>query len=200
MPCRQNASVDAAAAPTPERPDLTQLVTQLCPALLAWTQLRLPVSLRAIVAVEDLVQEVWLRVVRIYQHSFRPGGGSPRAWVFAVAKLVLLEVERAAYERAQHGAAPGGTTWQRAIAEIPEQVTSLTQRLARDEHIQRFVARVQELDEDDRQLLVFCGIEDMTQVEAAQRLGLSADAAQKRWQRLRGRVRSWGVVQDLMVG
>jgi RNA polymerase sigma-70 factor, ECF subfamily len=187
-------------AAQPERPDLTQLVTELCPALMAWAQVRLPAHLRGQVAAEDLVQEIWLRVVRIYQHSFQPGNGSPRAWVFAVAKLVLLEVERAAYERNQRGAAPGGTTWQRAIAQVPEVVTSLTQRLARDERVQAFVARVQQLDEDDRRLLIFCGIEDMPQHDAAERLGLSLDAAAKRWQRLRERIRSWGVAQDLLAG
>jgi RNA polymerase sigma factor (sigma-70 family) len=193
-------AVDAAAAQTPERPDLARLVTELCPALFAWARLRLPAALRATVAVEDLVQEIWLRVVRIYQHAFEPGAGSPRSWVFAVAKLVLLEVERQAYDHARQGAAPGGTTWQRAVAAVPEAVTSLTQRLARDERIERFVVKVNELDEDDRRLLVFCGIEDMTQQEAALRLGLSTDAAGKRWQRLRDRVRSWGIVQDLLAG
>ena len=182
------------------RPDLEQLVTELCPALFAWAQLRLPAALRPIVAVEDVVQEIWLRVVRIYQHSFRPGQGSPRAWVFAVAKLVLLEVERAAHGRARRGSAPGGTTWQRAVAAVPDSVTSLTQRLSRDERIRRFVERVQELDDDDRRLLVFCGIEEMPQHEAARRLGLSAEAAAKRWQRLRERARGWDSVQDLLTG
>ena len=190
--------MEAVEAPLPAGPDLAQLATDLCPALYAWAQLRLPPALRSLVTAEDVVQEIWLRVVGIYRHSFRPGLGTPRAWVFGVAKLVLLEAEREAGERARRGAARGGSTWQQVVAQVPENVTSLTQRLARDEGLERFVARVGELEDEDRQLLIFCGIEDMPRHEAAQRLGLSTEAATKRWQRLAERVRTWGVTQDLL--
>jgi RNA polymerase sigma factor (sigma-70 family) len=188
----------SAAAPQPDRPELTELVSELGPALAAWAQLRLPTALRGMVVVDDIVQEVWLRIVRIYATSFRPERSSPRAWVFAVAKLVLLEVERAAGERQQREPAPGGTSWQRSVGELPAQITSLTQKVASDERIARFVARMQELDEDDRRLLLFCGVEAMPQVEAARRLGLSEDVAAKRWQRLRARVQTWGAAQELL--
>ena len=144
------------------------------------------------------MQEIWLRVVGIYEQSFQPGKGTPRAFVFAVAKLVLLEVERHAYASEQKEAVPGGTTWQMAIGQLPNEVTSLTQRLSRDERVQRFVAQVNLLDENDRRLLLFCGMEDLSQREAAERLGLSTEATAKRWQRLVERVRTWGVAQDLL--
>jgi len=184
--------------PTPERPPLARLCNDLGPALYAWTCLRLPARLRGRVAVEDVVQEIWLRVVGIYEQSFQSGSGSPRAFVFAVAKLVLLEVERHAYAREQKAATPGGTTWQKAIGQLPNEVTSLTQRLSRDERVKRFLAQVELLDEDDRRLLLFCGMEDMSQREAAERLGLSTDAAAKRWQRLAERLRSWESARDLL--
>jgi RNA polymerase sigma factor (sigma-70 family) len=186
------------AVPIPDRPPLGRLCNELGPALYAWVGLRLPARLRGRVAVEDVVQEIWLRVIRIYEESFQPGNGTPRAFVFAVAKLVLLEVERHAYASAQKESAPGGTTWQQAIGQLPNEVTSLTQRLSRDERLQRFVAQVNLLDEDDRRLLLFCGMEDMSQREAAERLGLSTDAAAKRWQRLAERLRSWESARDLL--
>lgn len=186
--------------PSPDRRPLAQLCTELGPALYAWACLRLPSGLRSCVAVEDVVQEVWLRVIRIYGRSFDPGKSSPRAFVFAVAKLVLLEIERSAQGRAAHEATPGGTAWQRAVGQLPEEVTSLTQRLSRDERIQRFVAQVRLLDEEDRLLLLFCGMEDLPQREAAQRLGLSTDATAKRWQRLTERLRGWDAARDLLVG
>lgn len=182
----------------PVRPELATLVAELGSALAAWTHLRLPKELRGAVSTDDVVQEVWLRVVRIYATSFRPEVSTPRAWVFAVAKLVLLEVERHASDRLRREPAPGGSTWQRSVGELPADITSLTQRVSRDERVQRFIARVAELDDDDRRLLLHCGVEAMPQVEAAGRLGLTADVAAKRWQRLRLRVREWGVAQDLV--
>jgi RNA polymerase sigma factor (sigma-70 family) len=187
-----------AGAAEPDRPELAGLVRDLGASLAAWAQLRLPHSLRRVVSVDDVVQEVWLRVVRIYATSYEPQRSSPRAWVFAVAKLVLLEVERTAGEQQRREPAPGGSSWQRSVGELPEQITSLTKRVASDERIAHFVARMQELDEDDRRLLLFCGLEAMPQVEAAQRLGLSAAAAAKRWQRLRARVQTWGAAQELL--
>src|SRR6185436_18112188 len=51
----------------PGQVDLERLATDLCPALYAWARLRLPASLRNLISAEDVVQEVWLRVVRLNQ-------------------------------------------------------------------------------------------------------------------------------------
>ena len=190
--------MSASSFASPDRPELTTLVSELGPVLAAWVHLRLPKSLRGAVVVDDVVQEIWLRIVRIYAKSFRPERTSPRAWVFAVAKLVLLEVERQATSLLRHQPAPGGTSWQRSVGELPADITSLTQKVARDERVHRFITRVEELDDDDRRLLLFCGVEAMPQTEAAVRLGLTLDVTAKRWQRLRLRVREWGVAQDLL--
>jgi DNA-directed RNA polymerase specialized sigma24 family protein len=67
-------------------------------------------------------------------------------------------------------------------------VTSATRRIARNDALTKFLLRVQALDEDDRALLVHCGLEGLTAGEAAERLGISRDAAAKRWQRLKAQL------------
>lgn len=184
----------------PDKPPLERLMNELAAPLFAWASLRLRPALGRHVGPEDVVQEVWLRVLRIYDHSFVPGRGTARGFVFAVAKIVLLEVERHAARTAEREAARGGTSWQVAVGQVPETITSLTQRLSRDERVQRFLDQVGQLDDDERLLLLYCGMEDLPQREAAQRLAVSADVAAKRWQRLVERVQHWGSARDLLAG
>ena len=76
-----------------------------------------------------------------------------------------------------------------ALEGVPQNVTSFTQRLANEESIREFLKHAEELDETDRMLLIHCGLEDETCAEAAPKLGLSEDAAIKRWQRLKAKLR-----------
>jgi DNA-directed RNA polymerase specialized sigma24 family protein len=74
------------------------------------------------------------------------------------------------------------------LAEVPESVTSLTRRVAREEGLRRFLAEVEALPHEDRELLVICGLEGRPASEAAQQLDLTHEAARKRWLRLRERL------------
>ena len=62
----------------------------------------------------------------------------------------------------------------------------------------RFLERVQALGEDELALLNACGLEGLNSVEAGLRLGISADAAKKRWQRLRGEIVSRDLPRGLL--
>lgn len=182
------------------RDDLGKLYPPLAPALLAWASLRLGPALRRRVTPEDLAQEVWLRAVEIFE-SFDPAATSFRAWLFAVGKRVLLEVQRRALRhRGEHGA-DGSSTRLLALQDVPLEITSLTRRVSRDEQVQRFVARLDELGDRDRMTAIYCGLEAMPIGEAAERLGEAYDTTAKRWQRLRARMRTWAgsldVVSDL---
>jgi RNA polymerase sigma-70 factor (ECF subfamily) len=192
-PVRQDPRRMSADAPNP-RTELARLYPPLAPALHAWASLRLRPEDRPGLLPEDLTQDVWLRAVEAYR-SFDPARTTFRAWLFAVAKNVLLEA-RKRVRRAV--AAPGGTGGLAALHQVPAEITSVTRRVARDEEVQRFVARVHELDEVDRQTVLHCGLEQMNLAEAAARLGESYDATAKRWQRLRERIRGWGAPLGLV--
>ncbi len=176
---------------TPPSPavDLEQLYHDFAAAIYAWACLRMQASLRRVVAPEDLAQEIWVRATRAAPQR-DPTSGPPRAWLFTIAKHVLYEVRRHVAQSKEQGS-DGSTTRLLALDQVPARVTSLTQQVARDEAMQRFLQRTDELDDDDRMLLIHVGLEGMPQTEAAARLGIAYDALAKRWQRLRDRVRAW---------
>lgn len=188
---------DPAPIPGPA-PSLEEVFRELAPALVAWAAIRIPDQARRHVAPEDVAQEVWLRATRIYSTSFDPRRSSPRAWMFAVAKNVLLEVQRAAARLRPEQGADGRTTRCLSLAEVPASITSLTTRLARDDAVHQFLERVGALADEDRRLLVHCGMEELPLREAAERLGITSEAATKRWQRLRAHVAEWRVSANLL--
>ncbi len=192
---------DRAAGPTDEhRPgenDFAERYQRLAPSLPVWASLRIRPSLRAYCEIDDLLQEAWCRAYAI-RHRFDPAEVEFRPWLFRVAKNVLLEVKRKATYSDRAGRAQGGTSRLFALHDVPDDVTSITRRLGRDETLVRFHARLRELPDDDRELVVLVGLEGMNQAEAAIRLGTSHDAVRKRWQRLRTRLEADGLPEMLV--
>jgi RNA polymerase sigma factor (sigma-70 family) len=164
------------------------LYADVAPALYAWAELRIRPSLRAQLEPQDLVQEIWLRGRRSFG-SFDARGVGFRPWAFRIGKNILMEALRASRSDASPQVGGSPTKSVLALDRIPESVTSFTQRLAREDSMRAFLAEAQALDESDRMLLVHCGLEAESCAEAAVKLGLSEDAAIKRWQRLKARLR-----------
>lgn len=65
-------------------PDVNTLYEEHAPRLVSWLSGRVPRS-----RVEDLHQEVWLRVVRAYETQF--DGGNFRAWLFTIARNLIYD-------------------------------------------------------------------------------------------------------------
>lgn len=72
-----------------------------------------------------------------------------------------------------------------SMPELADSVTSISLRFAREDAVQRFLAYVGELEDEERMLVLYCGLEEYTCAAPASRLGISPDAATKRWQALR---------------
>lgn len=157
------------------------------PGLHAWITLRSRANPRLRGDVEDVVQEVWARALDAYA-TFDPTRGTFRAWIFGIARLVFLESVRASM-RERGGAVQGASTLLRQRA---DSVTTICRRLERDESAQRLQRIVDELDDEDRELVAYCGLEGRTCADVATLLGVSEAAATKRWQRLRERLRTSG--------
>jgi len=163
-----------------------QLYERLVPALYAWAALRAPRG----VDPADLVGDVWLHAVRSMSR-YDPARATFRAWLFGVAKKVLLRALRDLERAEPHG--------ERADVErVPDSVTSLSRRYERDDSMLRFLQRIEALEQEERDLVVYCGLEGFTCGEAAVRLGLSEAAATKRWQRLRAELRATEWVVGLL--
>lgn len=173
------------------------LYERIAPALHTWAELRIRPHVRAWLEPGDLVQEVWCRALRSFE-DFDPASGNFRYWVFRIAKHVLLEAVRRAGSPAAGGAAGGTTERLSAIGQAPDVVTGVSRRLARQEELGRFRAWVGALEREERELLLHHGMEGLTHSETADRMGLSADAVAKRWQRLRARLGDSQVPRDVL--
>jgi RNA polymerase sigma factor (sigma-70 family) len=179
---------DAAEDPPAEGARFDALYADVAPALYAWAELRIRSSMRAQLEPQDLVQEIWLRGRRSFAGLEERGVGF-RPWAFRIGKNILMEALRASRTDASPRIEGSPTRSALALDRIPESVTSFTQRLAREDSLRAFLAEAQSLDETDRMLLVHCGLEGESCAAAAVKLGLSEDAAIKRWQRLKARLR-----------
>jgi RNA polymerase sigma-70 factor (ECF subfamily) len=158
--------------------------------------LRLGPGLRGRVDPDEIVQETWIRALRDLE-QFDAARGSFRAWIFGLAKYVLLDALRLARrEDRDEGRMTLSTA---ALANHPDSVTSATRRLAREEGLQRFLERMQALGEDEQTLVLLCGLEGMSCDQAALRLGISHAAAVKRWQRLRAEILRRDLPRELLV-
>jgi RNA polymerase sigma factor (sigma-70 family) len=173
-----------------ERPasSFEKAYAEVAPALYAWAELRIRPSMRLRLEPADLLQEVWLRGKKAYPR-FDGSSSSFRAWAFRIGKNVLMEAIRAIRHEALSMPGLSPTNRMLALEGVPQNVTSFTQRLANEESIREFLKHAEDLEESDRMLLIHCGLEDETCAEAAPKLGLSEDAAIKRWQRLKAKLR-----------
>jgi RNA polymerase sigma-70 factor (ECF subfamily) len=162
----------------------SELYEHIAPSLHTWAHLRIRPEQSAHLDPADLVQEVWLRAWR-QMDSFEGDGAYFRFWIFRIAKNVLLEAVR----RGQKSKGAGGPTTRlnRAHAQV-DHATAISQRLARDESLDLFREQVAKLPEDERKLVLHCGLEGLPHAQVAERLGLSVEAVTKRWQRLRSRL------------
>lgn len=156
------------------------------PVLLAWAHCRIRGELRQRLDAEDLVQEVGVRAC-LRRGDFDPRRGTFRQWLFGFASHVWLEALR------ELGRDPLGGRHRRGgdsqLPAVADTVTTISRRVAADESHRTCRARLDELDDVDRRLVVAIGFEELTHGEAAKLLGIGEDACRKRWQRLRERLR-----------
>lgn len=186
----------ANAAQRGDRARFEELYRRVGPALYAWASLRVPRDVDS----GDLLGDVWLHAVQCLP-THDSANQEFRAWIFGIAKNVLKETLRQRVRARAHGLQlpPGAGAATSRIESVPESVTSISCRLARDESVQRFLEYCRRLEAEDRDLVVYCALEGFTCVEAATRMGISSEAATKRWQRLRAQLREAGWVKDLLL-
>lgn len=177
-----------------------RLYEHIAPAVFTWAKLRMRPESRAILDPADLVQEVWLRAWRKID-DLDVDRTPFRFWVFRIAKNVMLEATRQARRpdrRAISGTRGGGDS--DPLEAVADSITAVSRRVARSESLERFHAEVEALPEDDRALVVHCGLEGLPLKEVGARLGISEEAAGKRWQRLRARLRTGDLPRHLLSG
>jgi RNA polymerase sigma factor (sigma-70 family) len=168
-----------------------ELCQRTLPALHAWVSMRLGAALCGRVDPDDIVNESWVRALQRFE-SYDSARSAFRTWLFGFAKNVLRERLR---ELAGQVAPP--TSMQ---SQLPDEVTSLTRQLARRDAVATFLARVEALGAEERELVALFGLEGLAAEDVALRLGISADAAQKRWQRLRAALAEREFPREILSG
>lgn len=172
------------------------LYEALSPALYTWADYRLgPRGGAGRADPWDLIQETWCRAWRRIE-TLDPQQVPIRAWLFRIAKNIAMEHLRRARTVRSEPASP--STRQFALANLPDSVTAVSQRMMRQEELASFRSLLVALEEDDRRLALHCGLEGLPHAEVAERLDLSVAAVGKRWQRLRKRLLDQGLPETLV--
>jgi RNA polymerase sigma factor (sigma-70 family) len=165
--------------------DLARLYEDSLPAMYVWIRGRVGKGLGVHVDAEDVLQEVWLRAIPRFE-CYDAQRSSFQTWLIGIAKNVLLESLRGA-SAARYARA--GSEQVSNLGAVPDSVTTLTRAVARNEDVQRMLTVVETLDPDERLLLLGHGVEGLTLAQIGLQLGVSAETAGKRWQRLIARLR-----------
>ena len=172
------------------------LFERITPALIAWVELRLRSDGSRRVDAQDVLQDVWLRALEGFDGY--DSSRSFRAWILGIAKNTLLQCY--ARRTAAFSLSPSpdsGASTRAGEPKLLDQGTSIVTRLAKDDSFRAFMRFVDELDEEERALLLYCGIEGYSCAQAAARLQISSDTAGKRWQVLRARLRDNTAMKSL---
>jgi RNA polymerase sigma factor (sigma-70 family) len=131
----------------------------------------------------DLTAEVFLAGIDAAP-GYRPERGSPAAWLFGVARIVVAaEHRRAARERRAHGRLQG-----RRLLEDND-VERMQQRIDAAARSRALFAAVAQLPEGERAVLELVALDDLSVTEAAAVLGLRPVTARVRLHRARGALR-----------
>lgn len=174
------------------------LYARIAPALYAWARLRVHSELRQHLDPEDLVQEVCIRAYERFD-SYDDARSIFRAWLFGIANNVLRESLNQMRKQSRHRAtgAERDSAW---LERVPTEATSVSRRVAKNEGLRDFVSQLEKLDDDDKRHLIYRGLEGLRHAEVASLLGLTVDAAEKRWQRLLKRLDENRLTTDLFEG
>jgi len=123
---------------------------------------------------DDLLQDLYLKALS--QGSRFCGIGNPRAWLFSVARNALIDRYRTTKDHVP----------------LPDDLVAETEpeRKTVDDLSQCLPRVLSELSEPDRQALLMCDLEGISQKDYAKSAGISLSAAKSRLQRARQRLQS----------
>lgn len=174
-----------------------RLYERLSPSLTAWARIRTNGPLRKLVDPEDVIQEVWWRALDGFPR-YDAERASFRTWVFAIATNVYSEMLRKRPSARLSASRGMDARVDTLTGELQAQLTSITGKAVRDERIEDIVAKVEHLAPDERELCLTMGFQGLGPTEASAILGITPNAARKRWQRLRERLLPSGAWDDLV--
>jgi len=127
------------------------------PMLRAWLRARFSASLD----VDDIIQESYLRILRVAE--FKPIN-APKAFLFATARNVALNLARAANIRGENIGLP---------MELLDGEEGIQEALARNQELEILTKAVQALPARCREIFTLCKVYGMSPKQIAQEMALS---------------------------
>jgi RNA polymerase sigma factor (sigma-70 family) len=132
----------------------------------------------------DLTAEIFLAAIDS-AHRYRPRRGSPRAWLFGIARLLV------ASERRQRGRERVGQERLSGSALLDEEdAARMDARIDAAAQSRRLYAAMDRLSEDERAVLELVAIDELTVAEAAAAAGVRPVTARVRLHRARRKLRA----------
>lgn len=158
-------------------PDAATLWAEFAPPLRGFLARRVPPGVDA----DDLVQEVFLRVIR-HAGSLR-STDRPEAWLFQIARNALKDSLRARLRR------DGRNDAIESDDDLPAEPDAASDRAAEAELAPCLTSMVDRLPEPYRTAITLTTLEGISQADAARQLGISNSGMKSRVQRGRDRLR-----------
>lgn len=158
-------------------PDPAALWAEFAPPLRGFLARRVPPGVDA----DDLVQEVFLRVIR-HAGSLR-STDRPEAWLFQIARNALRDTLRARLRRDGRNDAIDGDD------DLAAEADAAAERAAEAELAPCLTSMVERLPEPYRTAITLTTLNGISQADAARQLGISNSGMKSRVQRGRDRLR-----------
>jgi RNA polymerase sigma-70 factor (ECF subfamily) len=171
----ERAPPDPVAPATPDAPRFDALVSRYRRPLLSFFQRRAVGPEDA----EDLTQEVFMRLSGRFS---RLHWGNPDSLIFTVAANALIDHER--HERSRRR-----DRHVEVDPALPADEPSAEAALSSRERLRTLVAALDTLHPNVKAVFVLCRFENLTQAQAATRLGLSVSAVEKHMMTAMARLR-----------
>lgn len=168
------------------------LVARLSPLLAAQARYRLRGPLERLYDPDDLVQDAWVRTLpRLGDLREREGRLAPVLLRF-LSTTLLRHVNQLLRKHVlgKPGTAEAGPSGTSPLSRLSDDATGAATRAARDEEASLLRAAVEGLDDLDREILVLRGVEQLSNRDAAQALGLADSTAAMRYRRALDRLRA----------
>ncbi len=170
------------------------VIARLTPFLELQARYRLRGPLRHRYECSDLLNDVWLRAYpRLRDLRPRDGRMTPvllrflsQILIYRVNELLRQQVRN----RVTHSLARGESSMSRGIPEpADDRWSAVSRQAARSEMRSRVLSAVAELSDKDQEVLILRGIEQLSNLETAARIGLRPGAVAMRYKRALARLR-----------
>jgi RNA polymerase sigma-70 factor, ECF subfamily len=175
---------------------LEWIVKRFSPLLLAQARFRLGERLRRIHEPEDLVNEVWaIALPRIAELGWRDGRRTPVLLKFLATTLLnrvndWVRVEITGPRGRLQAAGPAGNDSDASVARLPADSEGVVTSIVRRERDGEIARLIDELDPDDREIIVLRAIEQNPGSMVAFILDLTEKAVSMRYRRALDRLKA----------